>query len=84
VVGFRCLAATATAAVNALVGVVDPDIEIGTEVALVWGEEGNGTRKTTVERHRQIEIRAIVSPAPYSKVAREEYAEGWRTATAEA
>jgi vanillate/3-O-methylgallate O-demethylase len=65
-------------------GVVDPDVEIGTEVTLVWGEEDGGTRKTTVERHRQMEIRAIVSPAPYSKVAREEYAEGWRTATAEA
>jgi vanillate/3-O-methylgallate O-demethylase len=65
-------------------GVVDPDVEIGTEVTLVWGEEGGGTRKTTVERHRQIEIRAIVSPAPYSKVAREEYAEGWRTAAAQA
>jgi vanillate/3-O-methylgallate O-demethylase len=59
--------------------VVDPDIEIGTEVTLVWGEEGGGSQKTTVERHKQIEIRAIVSPAPYSKAVREEYAEGWRT-----
>jgi hypothetical protein len=32
-----------------------------------------------VERHRQIEIRAIVSPAPYAKQARTSYAEGWRT-----
>ena len=63
------------------VGVVDPDIEIGTELALVWGEEGGGTRKTTVERHRQTEIRAIVSSAPYSSVARETYAAGWRTST---
>jgi len=61
---------------------VDPDIEIGSEVTLVWGEEGGGTRKTTVERHRQIDIRAIVSPAPYSKVVREAYAAGWRTAQA--
>jgi len=61
-------------------GVVDPDIEIGTELTLVWGEEGGGSRKTTVERHRQIEIRAVVSPVPYSKVVRETYAEGWRTA----
>ncbi len=60
-------------------GVVDPDIEFGTEVTLVWGEEGGGSQKTTVERHRQVEIRAIVSPAPYSKVAREQYAKGWRT-----
>ena len=63
-------------------GVVDPEIEVGTEVTLVWGEEGGGTRKTTVERHKQIEIRAIVSPVPYSKAAREEYAGGWRTASA--
>ncbi len=61
-------------------GVVDADVEIGTEVELVWGEEGGGTRKPTVERHRQLAIRAVVSPAPYSKVARETYAEGWRSA----
>lgn len=61
-------------------GVVDPDIETGNEVILTWGEEGGGSEKTTVERHKQIEIRAIVSPVPYSKVAREEYASGWRTA----
>jgi len=59
-------------------GVIDPDIEIGDEVILVWGEENGGSQKTTVERHRQIEIRAIVSPAPYSKVVREEYAGSWR------
>lgn len=63
-------------------GMVDPDIEIGTELTLVWGEEGGGTRKTTVERHKQIEIRVIVSPVPYSKVVRETYAEGWRTGKA--
>lgn len=59
-------------------GIVNPDIETGTEVTLVWGEEDGGTRKTTVEPHRQIAIRAVVSPAPYSKVARETYATGWR------
>ena len=60
-------------------GIVDPDIEIGTEVSLVWGEENGGTKKSTVERHKQTEIRAIVSPVPYAKVVRESYAEGWRT-----
>lgn len=60
-------------------GVVDPDIEIGTEVNIVWGEPDGGTQKPTVERHKQIEIRAVVSPVPYSKVARESYAQGWRT-----
>jgi vanillate/3-O-methylgallate O-demethylase len=61
-------------------GVVDPDIEIGSEVELIWGEEGGGSLKKTVESHQQLEIRAVVSPVPYSKVARESYAEGWRTA----
>jgi len=61
-------------------GVVDADVEIGTEVKLVWGEPGGGSQKPTVERHRQLEIRAVVSPVPYSKVARETYAKGWRTA----
>ena len=45
-------------------GVVDSDVEIGTEVTLVWGEENGGSAKPVVERHRQVEIRAIVSPVP--------------------
>jgi vanillate/3-O-methylgallate O-demethylase len=49
-------------------------------VKVVWGESGGGSKKTTVERHKQLEIRAIVSPVPYSRVARETYAKGWRTA----
>ncbi|HXQ27581.1 MAG TPA: hypothetical protein VN822_14335 [Candidatus Acidoferrales bacterium] len=59
---------------------VDPDVEIGNEVKLLWGEENGGTKKPTVERHKQIEIRAIVSPVPYSVAARTSYAAGWRTA----
>ncbi len=59
--------------------IVDVDVEIGAEVVLVWGEEGGGSRKPVVERHVQTEIRAIVSPCPYSAVARTTYAEGWRT-----
>ncbi|HEY8518545.1 MAG TPA: aminomethyltransferase family protein [Gammaproteobacteria bacterium] len=52
----------------------------GTEVTLVWGEEGGGSRKPVVERpHAQIELRAIVGPVPYSEPARVAYAEGWRT-----
>ncbi len=61
-------------------GIVDPDVEIGTEVSLLWGEENGGTKKTTVERHKQIEIRAIVSSVPYSKVVRETYEGEWRKA----
>ena len=60
-------------------GVVDPGVEIGDVLTLVWGEEDGGTRKTTVEPHVQTEIRVKVSPAPYSRDARESYAEGWRT-----
>jgi vanillate/3-O-methylgallate O-demethylase len=63
-------------------GVVDNAVEIGTEVVLVWGEEGGGSAKPVVERHAQAEIRAVVSPVPYSEVARTSYAEGWRTKAA--
>jgi vanillate/3-O-methylgallate O-demethylase len=60
-------------------GVVDPNVEIGDVLTLVWGEEHGGTRKTTVEPHRQLEIRVKVSPTPYSRDAREGYHAGWRT-----
>ena len=53
--------------------------EPGTQVTLLWGEPNGGTRKPTVEPHVQAEIRAIVSPAPYSEVARDSYADSWRT-----
>jgi glycine cleavage system aminomethyltransferase T len=47
--------------------------EPGTQVTLVWGEEGGGSTKPTVERHKQTEIRATVAPAPYAEVARVAY-----------
>jgi syringate O-demethylase len=47
--------------------------EPGTEVTLIWGEPDGGTSKPTVEPHVQKEIRAIVSPVPYARVARESY-----------
>jgi vanillate/3-O-methylgallate O-demethylase len=47
--------------------------EPGTEVTLVWGEEGGGSAKPVVERHVQTEIRATVSPVPYAAVVRESY-----------
>jgi vanillate/3-O-methylgallate O-demethylase len=62
--------------------IVDADVALGNEVTLVWGEEGGGSAKPVVERHVQTEIRAIVSPCPYSEVARSSYAEGWRTKAA--
>jgi vanillate/3-O-methylgallate O-demethylase len=63
-------------------GIVDPNINIGDVLTLVWGEENGGTSKPTVERHKQIEIRVKVSPVPYARVVREGYHEGWRTRTA--
>jgi vanillate/3-O-methylgallate O-demethylase len=54
-------------------GVVDPDIKVGDQLTLVWGEENGGTKKTTVERHKQTEIRVTVGPVPYSQMARETY-----------
>ena len=62
--------------------IIDHEIPVGTELRVVWGEENGGTKKTTVEPHKQIEVRALVSPLPYSRVARETYADGWRTARA--
>jgi vanillate/3-O-methylgallate O-demethylase len=59
-------------------GVVDADIEVGTELTLVWGEENGGTAKPTVERHRQCEVRVKVAPVPYSRDARDAYHAGWR------
>ena len=55
----------------------------GTELSLVWGEENGGTKKTTVERHKQTEVKVIVSPAPYSAVVREGYEGKWRQQAAE-
>jgi vanillate/3-O-methylgallate O-demethylase len=60
-------------------GVVDPSINIGDVLTLVWGEENGGTKKPTVERHKQLEVRVRVSPVPYSAGARETYQQGWRT-----
>lgn len=60
-------------------GVVDQNIEIGDVLTLLWGEENGGTGKSTVEPHKQLEIRVKVSPTPYARDARESYHSGWRT-----
>lgn len=60
-------------------GVVDANINTGDVLTLLWGEEGGGTQKTTVEKHKQLEVRVKVSPVPYARDAREAYHEGWRT-----
>jgi vanillate/3-O-methylgallate O-demethylase len=51
----------------------------GTEVTVIWGEENGGSSKPTVERHKQVEIRATVAPVPISEVARVAYRPGGRT-----
>jgi vanillate/3-O-methylgallate O-demethylase len=59
--------------------VVDPDVPEGAELKVVWGEPGGGSKKASVEPHEQTEVRAVVSPVPYSTVARQTYQGGWRT-----
>ena len=59
---------------------VDPDVPLGAEVMVVWGEPDGGTSKTTVQPHEQFAVRATVSPAPYSRVGREACHPGWRSA----
>jgi syringate O-demethylase len=62
------------------IAVVDPAYATpGTKVTLVWGEENGGTSKPMVERHRQMEIGAVVSPVPYVSAVRQGYTDsGWR------
>lgn len=52
---------------------VDRDAaEPGTEVTVLWGESPSSA-KPVVERHRQVEIRATVAPAPYVQEVRDSY-----------
>lgn len=64
-------------------GIIDPQIEYGTEVRLLWGEPNGGRGLTVLEPHEQTEIRATVSPAPYGQPTREAYegAGRWRLAS---
>ncbi|SSC71523.1 unnamed protein product [Ciceribacter sp. T2.26MG-112.2] len=59
-------------------GVVDQDVEEGDVLTLIWGEPDGGSRKTSIEPHRQAEIRVRVAPTPYAREARENYADSWR------
>jgi vanillate/3-O-methylgallate O-demethylase len=63
---------------------VNPDVPLGAEVRVVWGEPDGGSKKTTVQPHDQLEVRAVVSPAPYAVTARGEYHGGWRSGAASA
>ena len=61
-------------------GVVDADVQEGDVLTLVWGEPDGGSAKTSTERpHKQAEIRVRVSPTPYAREARENYADSWRS-----
>jgi len=43
------------------VAMIEPELAVdGQEVVLLWGEEGGGTSKLAVERHRQRPVRATV------------------------
>ena len=52
---------------------VDPAVEIGDEIVIHWGEAGGGYGDAVVPATDIAEIRATVSPAPYTRVAREDY-----------
>ncbi|MBW8448234.1 MAG: aminomethyltransferase family protein [Arenimonas sp.] len=60
-------------------GVVDSDVQEGDVLTLIWGEPDGGSRKTSIEPHRQAEIRVRVAPTPYAREARESYADSWRS-----
>ena len=62
-------------------GVVNSDVAVGDVLTLKWGEPDD-TEKTSTELHKQAEIRVRVAPTPYSKEARENYADSWRTKSA--
>jgi len=59
---------------------VDPGVEVGDQVTVLWGEPDQ-TKKKTVDAHRVLEVRALVAPVPFAEDARLRYADGWRTAT---
>jgi vanillate/3-O-methylgallate O-demethylase len=52
---------------------VHESVEIGDEVTIGWGEAGGGYGRYVAPETEVLPIRAIVSPTPYSRVAREDY-----------
>ena len=62
-------------------GVVNSNVAVGDVLTLKWGEPDD-TEKTSTELHKQAEIRVRVAPTPYSKEARENYGDSWRTKSA--
>ena len=51
---------------------VDVDVPDGAAVEVIWGEDPV-SRKSNVEPHQQVRIRATVAPAPYHQYARTTY-----------
>ena len=62
-------------------GVVDQSVAVGDVLTMKWGEPDD-TAKSSTEAHRQAEIRVRVSPTPYAREARENYADSWRNRAA--
>lgn len=62
-----------TANERAMMSIASVDLahaEPGTEVVLVWGEDGGGSRSAdNIEPHVQVKIRATVAPSPISQAA---------------
>ena len=60
-------------------GVVDPDVEVGEVLTWSGASRTAAPGRPRSSRTVQTEIRVKVSPVPYSRDARESYADGWRT-----
>lgn len=52
---------------------LDKDIEEGSIVEVVWGEDPVSRKPQVDQDHRQVRIRATVAPAPYQEYARTTY-----------
>jgi vanillate/3-O-methylgallate O-demethylase len=62
-----------------LASLAEPFSTPGTEVVLVWGENGGGKRSAPwIEPHEQVRIRATVAPCPISRAA-QAYRAGLKT-----
>jgi vanillate/3-O-methylgallate O-demethylase len=58
-------------AMLSLASIEEPYSKPGTEVVLLWGEEGGGNKSGPwIEPHVQMKIRATVAPSPISQAAR--------------
>lgn len=52
---------------------VEPEIRTGDEVVIHWGEAGGGYGRFVTPATDLYSVRAVVSPAPFSRVAREHH-----------